>query len=254
MEKFIADAQLIAPDDSFEKDLAALVDRRIAGEPVAQITGEWEFYSLPISVSAEVLIPRVDTEVLVDAAIAQLSGREEPARVLDLCTGTGCVGIAIAANVPNCRVVLADISDGAFKISRQNIFKNRLTKSVTYISADALQSPPPLLGRFDMIVSNPPYIPSGDISGLDSSVRDYEPHLALDGGNDGLDFYRAISSKWKCLLKEDGVLAFECGIGQARDVAKIMLKEGFTDMTAYKDTLDIERVVSGKVQGGQEDG
>lgn len=255
VERFLADARLIAPDGGgFEPALRAAADRRIAGEPVAQIIGEWVFYGLPIHVSGDVLIPRTDTEVLAQAAIALLRERAGPLRVLDLCAGTGCVGLAIAANVENCRVVLADVTPGAFTVSKQNIVRNSLTKSVTYIEVSALEPPPPLLGRFDLIVCNPPYIPTGDIPGLDASVRDYEPHIALDGGADGMTFYRYIPGAFRAVLKEGGALAFECGIGQAADVQACMAAAGYEAFCVHKDTLGIDRVVTGKIQGGNDGG
>jgi release factor glutamine methyltransferase len=239
------DRHLYVTEDAYENDVDALLDRRIGGEPIAYILGEWEFYGLPVSVSREVLIPRVDTEVLVDAVIGLYRDNLNGTRVLDMCAGSGCVGLAIAAHVPFCRVLLADKSQEALKLCRANTIKNNLTRSVSSIELDALVSPPMLLGLFDILVCNPPYIPTEDIAGLDRSVRDFEPRAALDGGADGLDFYRSITSKWKQVLKDDGRVAFECGMGQAAAVAAILEQNGFTDIITYKDTLDIDRVVIG---------
>lgn len=244
------DQRLYVPDDCFEKAVEEMIVRRLTGEPIAYVVGEWEFYGLPLQISEEVLIPRVDTEVLAGAAIKVL--KHKAGRVLDLCAGSGCIGLAIAANVPDSRVVLADKSVGAIRICRANMLKNNLSRSVTCIEVDAEQNPPMLLGRFDMIVCNPPYIPTGDIPLLDASVKDYEPFLALDGGEDGLDFYRSITSKWKAVLKDGGHMMFECGAGQADSVGEIMKANGFTGITTIKDTLGIDRVVTGikKKQGG----
>lgn len=243
-EQFFRDIQLYATDD-FEDKVNDMLRRRTEGEPIAYITGEWEFYGLPVVVSEDVLIPRIDTEVLVDHAIEILKGRESTTRVLDLCSGSGCIGMAIAANVPDSRVVLVDNSLKAMRLSRTNILRNNLTRSITCVDADATASPPMLLGRFDMIACNPPYIPTREIIGLDPSVRDYEPVWALDGGEDGLDYYRSISSKWKVILKKNGTLIYECGDGQAEHVKDILIQNGFDQIRIYKDSLDIERVVAG---------
>ena len=223
------------------RDLAA---RHLAGEPVAYLIGEWEFYGLPLDISREVLIPRPDTEVLVREAAAYVQTQGE-CRVLDLCAGSGCVGLAVAAQAPQARVVLAEWSDAALKICRQNVRRNSLTARVVPIQADAREKPEKSLGEFQCIVSNPPYIPRADIATLDSSVRDYEPHLALDGGEDGLDFYRSISEKWKAALVPGGRLYFEVGAGQADAVLRIMRGQGFGDIQVVKDHHDIPRVVFG---------
>ncbi len=243
-EEFLRDSGLYVAED-YEDKVIELLKRRIKGEPVAYITGEWEFYGLPIKVSTDVLIPRTDTEVLVDRAIDELKEREPGARILDLCSGSGCVGLAIAANVQHCKVVLVDKSVKALKLSRSNVLINNLTRSVMCIEGDAMTYPPMLLGQFDMIVCNPPYIPTDDIPKLDSSVKDHEPLIALDGGADGLDFYRSIASKWTSLLKENGALLFEVGVGQAADVKTIMEENGFKEISVYKDTIEVERVVKG---------
>ena len=228
-----------------ERRVEELVQRRLAGEPVAYIVGEWEFYGLPLDISSDVLIPRSDTEVLAERAILRARAAGEGGRVLDLCAGSGCIGLAVAAQAPNARVVLGEWSDAALKICRQNIRRNSLSGRVVPMQVDAREKPERSLGEFQCIVCNPPYIPHGDISGLDSSVRDYEPHLALDGGEDGLDFYRAISEKWKTALVPGGRLYFEVGIGQADSVLRIMRTQGFGDIQIVKDLHGIPRVVFG---------
>ena len=202
-EQFFRDMSLYAYDE-VEAKVEDLMNRRLAGEPVAYLIGEWEFYGLPLDISRGVLIPRADTEVLAEQAILAARAAGEGARVLDLCAGSGCVGLAVAANAPNCRAVLADVSEEALKICRQNIRRNDLNARVTCVQADARQAPPAMLWDFDVIACNPPYIPTGDIDGLDPSVRDYEPRLALDGGDDGLDFYRDIAEKWRTALRLGG--------------------------------------------------
>ena len=242
-EQLYRDGALYASPE-LERRTRELVARHLAGEPVAYLIGEWEFYGLPLDISSEVLIPRPDTEVLAEQAIAYIKTLGE-CRVLDLCAGSGCIGLAVAANAPQARVVLGEWSDGALKICRQNIRRNGLTGRVVPMQADARERPEKSLGDFQCIISNPPYIPHGDISELDASVRDYEPHLALDGGEDGLDFYRAIAEKWKEALNVGGRLYFEVGIGQADSVLRIMRAQGFGDIQVVKDLHEIPRVVFG---------
>lgn len=227
-----------------ERRVRDLVDRHLAGEPVAYLIGEWEFYGLPLDISRDVLIPRPDTEMLVEQAVAYCDILPE-CRILDLCAGSGCIGLAMASQLPRSRVVLGEYSDAALKICRQNIRRNSLSGRVVPMQVDARNKPERALGEFDCIISNPPYIPRADIAGLDVSVKDYEPHLALDGGEDGLDFYRAISEKWKEALRPGGRLYFEVGIGQADSVLRIMRSQGFGDIQVVKDYHDIPRVVFG---------
>ena len=243
-EQYYRDMALYA-SDAMEEKLDQLVQRRIAGEPVAYIIGEWEFYGLTLTVNQDVLIPRMDTEVLAERAILLARAAGEGARVLDLCAGSGCVGLAVATNVPQCRVVLADLSEAALKICKQNIRRCDLNARVTCVQADALQPPDGALWDFDVIACNPPYIPTGDLAGLDPSVRDFEPRSALDGGPDGLDFYRAVASQWGPALRLGGSMLFEVGIGQAPDVENLMTEHGFTDIQSRQDTQGIWRVVEG---------
>ena len=227
-----------------ERQVRSLVDRHLAGEPVAYLIGEWEFYGLSLDISPDVLIPRPDTEVLAGQAIEYIQTLGE-CRVLDLCAGSGCIGLAVASQVPQARVVLGEYSDAALKVCRQNIRRSGLSGRVVPIQADAREKPERALGEFQCIVSNPPYIPHDDIAGLDTSVKDYEPHLALDGGEDGLDFYQTISGKWKDALVPGGRLYFEVGIGQADSVLRIMRAQGFGDIQVVKDLHGIPRVVFG---------
>ncbi|BDF69988.1 release factor glutamine methyltransferase [Oscillospiraceae bacterium] len=248
-EQFFRDMPLYA-SAQVEEQVEALIRRRLGGEPVAYIIGEWEFYGMPLDISTDVLIPRSDTEVLAEQAILIARGAGEGARVLDLCAGSGCVGLAVAENAPNCRVVLADASEGALRICKQNVRRNDLNARVTVVQADARERPAAALWDFDVIACNPPYIPHGDIPGLDPSVRDYEPRLALDGGADGLDFYRVIAEKWGSALRLGGTLLFEVGIGQAPDVERILAGQGYENIQTFADTQGIWRVVSGVVENG----
>ncbi len=242
-EELTRDSRLYASPER-EAQVRRLVERRMAGEPVAYLIGEWEFYGLPLDISQDVLIPRTDTEVLAEQAIAYIQTLGE-CRVLDLCAGSGCVGLAIASQAPQARVVLGEIDDSALKICRQNIRRNSLSARVMPIQMDAREKPARSLGEFQCIVSNPPYIPTGDIAGLEASVRDYEPHMALDGGADGMDFYRSIVEQWKEALTPGGRIYFEVGIGQADAVLRLMRSQGFGDLQIIKDHHKIPRVVLG---------
>ena len=228
------------------KEIQALVERRLSGVPLQHITGRWEFYGLDFKVTEDTLIPRADTETLVDSALAFVNSREK-ARVLDLCCGTGCIGISItrfARNPISC--MLADISEKALRVAKENIALNRVTNSVNVSICDALQPCPSVFGTFDLIVCNPPYIPTSEIPTLDIEVQN-EPHLALDGGEDGLDLYRAICVNFRPAVREGGALMFEVGLSQHEDVRDIMLAAGFEDITIFKDLTGIERVVCGVV-------
>ena len=221
--------------------------RRLRGEPVAYITGSWEFYGLPMKITPDVLIPRMDTEVIVDAVKEYLTGFKMDARVLDLCCGSGCITCAIGHELPATKLVAIDLSASALEVCRHNIALNRLSSRVICMQADATASPPMGIGSFDVIVSNPPYIPSDEINRLDVSVRDYEPTWALDGGEDGLKFYKAIIKYWKSLLRPDGCIIFEVGENQAQDVGEMLLNAGFNSAYIRKDTQMIDRVVIGRM-------
>ncbi|MDD6089598.1 MAG: peptide chain release factor N(5)-glutamine methyltransferase [Clostridiales bacterium] len=221
--------------------------RRLRGEPVAYITGSWEFYGLPMVITPDVLIPRMDTEVLVDAVKEFLTGYRMDARVLDLCCGSGCITCAVGHELPATKLVAVDLSASALEVCRHNIARNRLNSRVICMQADATASPPLGIGSFDVIVSNPPYIPSAEIPVLDRSVRDFEPVWALDGGEDGLRFYKGIIKYWKSLLRPGGSLFFEVGEGQAKAVSEMLMAAGFASTQTKKDTQMIDRVVIGKI-------
>lgn len=244
-EAFLRDLTLYTSTEN-EQKINALLQRRLAGEPLAYLIGEWEFYGLPIKVTSDVLIPRMDTEVLVETAVSSLVGRKMDARILDLCSGSGCIGCAISHELPAARLVMVDISDRALEVSKQNLRLNRQNRTIC-LKADALDKPPMSIGTFDLIVSNPPYVPSFEILTLDSSVRDYEPLGALDGGEDGLMFYRAIVRNWKGVLRPGGQLMFEVGEDQADAVSELMCNAGFRDIAAVEDTAGIRRVVTGRI-------
>ena len=246
-EELLRDGRLYVTPE-VEARVRALVQRHLDGEPTAYLIGEWEFYGLPLDISRDVLIPRPDTEVLAGLAIDSVK-TQGACRVLDLCAGSGCIGLAVASQCPESRVVLGELSEGALRICRQNIRRNGLSGRVVPMQMDALAPPPAQLGEFRCLVSNPPYIPAGDIPGLDPSVRDYEPHMALDGGADGLDFYRNLAREWKNALTVGGKIFLEVGIGQADDVLRLLRAQGFGDLEITKDLNGIPRVVHGTLWG-----
>ena len=244
-EQLLRDLYLYTSSE-IEARASMMLKRRLSGEPLAYITGVWEFYGLPILVTRDVLIPRMDTEVLVGTAVRALRRLGTHGRVLDLCCGSGCIACAIAAEMPPVRVVAADISPSALEITRKNIALNRLGSRVITIQADAKAWPPMSIGSFDIIVSNPPYIETAEMLTLDSSVRDFEPSVALDGGADGLDFYRAIIKRWTVTLRPNGLIMFEVGEGQADAVKQMLLNAGYVSVASVPDTLNVERVVIGR--------
>ena len=246
LDQLLRDMNLYTSEAVAEK-VTALTEKRLLGEPVAYITGNWEFYGLPIIVTRDVLIPRNDTELLVDTAVTALKGRKMDARIIDLCTGSGCIGCAIAHELPATHVVLSDLSRAALAVAKLNVMKLKLNPRVSCIELDALTTPPVMLGSFDMLTCNPPYIPKADIEGLDPSVKDFEPLTALDGGEDGLDFYRAILRKWHNVVRVGGLMIFEVGIGQAEDVMELMRDSELSNVGCVKDTQGIDRVVFGNV-------
>lgn len=244
--QLLRDMSLYA-SNKIEDTVTEYIARRLRGEPVAYITGSWEFYGLPIVTTPDVLIPRMDTEKLVDTAKELLTGRKMNARILDLCCGSGCITCAIGHEMPATRLVAIDISANALEVCRKNIAAQKLISRVICMQADALSSPPLGIGEFDMIVSNPPYIASEEIKTLDVSVKDFEPVWALDGGDDGLKFYKAIIKYWKSLLRQGGYLLFEVGEGQAQAVRDMLSAAGFGYTDTRKDTLGIDRVVFGRM-------
>lgn len=219
------------------------VKRLLKGEPLAYVLGEWEFYGLSLYVNENVLIPRDDTVAVASLAIKQAIFLPAAPRVLDLCTGSGCIGLAIASRVKDARVTLADVSADALAVAKKNIARHKMTGRVSCIQADALKPVPAFLGKFDMIVSNPPYITGADMPELEDSVKLYEPHLALFGGEDGLDFYRSIAVNFSAALKPGGFLCLEFGDDQGDDVCRILEDNGYTILECSRDYNDRERAV-----------
>lgn len=219
----------------------AFLAQREAGRPTQYILGEWEFMGLPFFVGEGVLIPRADTEVLVETILEM---QPEGQAVLDIGTGSGCIPISLKHYGKYTDVMAVDISRRALEYAKKNAEQNGA--DVRFYESNLFQTvPQEWKGKLDCIVSNPPYIPAGEIAGLMVEVREYEPRNALDGGEDGLDFYRAVASKWKGALRIGGRLLFEVGMGQAPDVELILGQNGFEDIHSVRDTQGILRVVSG---------
>ncbi len=233
--------------DGLDKKVETWVARRLAGEPVAYITGAWEFFGVPIRITRDVLIPRSDTEILAEAAVTLFKNRNSHPRILDLCCGSGCIGCSLAVHMPAARVVLVDKDPLALSVCRQNMAELGLGPRVMAVEADATKKPPLLLGDFDLIVCNPPYIPTGDIDALDRSVKDYEPYHALDGGSDGLDIIRPIIQLWRKILRPGGTMMLEICEGQADEVDTLLQAAGFSKTMRLKDPGGCERVVLGRL-------
>lgn len=216
------------------------VRRRAGCEPLAYILGHTEFWSLPLKVSPEVLIPRPDTELLVEEALKRLNG---PVRILDVGTGSGALAVALAYERPEWQVTAFDISVAALAVAAENSRGNGVAERITFIEGDLAALPD---GPFDLIVANPPYIPAADLAGLMPDVRDFEPRLALDGGVDGLDAYRALAGQAARVLANGGWLLVEVGIGQAAAVQELFGQAGLAEVFASRDLAGIERVVGGR--------
>jgi len=220
-----------------------LVVRRRTSEPVAYLVGTREFYGRPFRVDARVLVPRPDTEALVDVALARTARVSMSLRALDLCTGSGCVAITLARERPTSHVYATDTSEGALAVARDNALRLGAT-NVAFARADLLEGLQ-RFGRVDLVVANPPYIPTDEIATLAADVRSYEPRAALDGGADGLDLVRRIVTDAPRVLVAEGVLEVEVGAGQAARVFELFRAQGFAEIRVAKDYGGIERVVSG---------
>ena len=225
------------------------VGERQQRRPLQQILGETEFFSLPFKITPDVLIPRPETEVLVGAVIDRLKDHSAP-HILDLCTGSGAIAVALAHNLPKSRLTASDVSEKALVLARQNIHLNGVADRVRLVRADLFT---PFVARphFHAIVSNPPYIPSNNLSSLQPEVRDHEPHLALDGGPDGLDLYRRIIPQSVSHLHPDGLLALE--IGEASGVQTLLSSTvAFTQFLPLRDLDHKERVLMAKKYQGSD--
>lgn len=221
-----------------------LVEKRTSRVPLQHIIGTQDFMGLTFKVNPNVLIPRFDTEPVVEEAISKL---EKGNDVLDLCSGSGAIGISIA-KLKDCKVVCSDISEEAIKLGEENARKNQV--KVKFVQSDMFSKFPTGFGKkkFDMIISNPPYIETEIISTLEPEVKDHEPITALDGGEDGLDFYRIIAKEAPLRLKKNGILVLEIGSNQGESVKKLLEdSNSFTDVKVKKDLAEHDRIVVAKL-------
>ena len=244
-EAVIADREMYA-GETVCAAMEQAVQRVLAGEPLAYVLGQWDFYGMTLYVDENVLIPRDDTCAVTALAIKNALFLDSSPRILDLCTGSGCIGLAIAGRVKDAKVTLADISRDAMAVAKKNIANQKLSGRVSCLQVNALEKPAAFLGKFDMIVSNPPYVTTSEMEELPHSVKDFEPLLALHGGQDGLDFYRAIAKNYGQALKPGGYLCFEFGMGQGDDVCAILEENGYTILERSRDYNQIERAVIGR--------
>lgn len=217
-----------------------LVSRREKHEPMQYILGKAEFYGLDFKVNKNVLIPRPDTEVLVEKVISSVKNNSYT--ILDIGTGSGCIPISILANCPNAKAYAADISADAIEVAKENAKLNNVDNKITFLNIDILNDFPDF--SIDCIVSNPPYIEEEVIPTLMEDVKGYEPDIALNGGPDGLVFYRRIAQEGYKILRKGGLIAFEVGYTQAKAVEEILIKNGFAQTEIIKDLAGIERIVS----------
>lgn len=220
----------------------ALLRRRQAGEPLAYLLGEWDFYGYTFAVTPDVLIPRSDTEWLCDAAVREAKARSAP-RVLDLCCGSGCIGISLALAVPQAAVTAVDCSESAIAVTRRNAQRYALAAPRFLAACGDARAPDSIAGVFDIVVSNPPYITEQEMRALDRSVAQYEPHMALFGGADGLDFYRAMARRPAFALAAGGRIFLECGWKQGNAVAQLFRAAGWRDVQLQCDLAGIPRIV-----------
>ncbi|HBG93021.1 MAG: protein-(glutamine-N5) methyltransferase, release factor-specific [Nitrospirae bacterium GWF2_44_13] len=231
------------------KDVDVVLRRCAQREPLQYILGYVEFYGLKIKVGKGVLIPRPETELLAEEVIKQFTVHSSQFTVLDLCTGSGCLALAIAKRFPDAEVYGTDISKDAIRYANENARLNDI-RNVTFLKGSLFEPLKQLVTRhpspvtFNMIVSNPPYIRSSDIANLQPEIKKWEPRNALDGGEDGLNYYRTILSEARKYLMLNGVVFLEIGEGQAAEVSEIAMQNGFRNISVIKDYAGIERIVT----------
>ena len=221
------------------KEIEEAVEKRINHIPLQHIVGETEFMGLTFKVNDKVLVPRFDTEILVDEVVKYVG--DEFYKILDMCTGSGCIAITVSDICDNAKVVAADISKDALDVAKENNEIN--STDVEFVESDLFEN---VEGLFDVIVSNPPYIKTEEIETLMDEVKLHDPRLALDAGEDGLEFYRRIIKDSKDYLKQDGMIFFEIGFDQAEDVSKLLDENGFKDIVVKKDLAMNDRVIFAK--------
>lgn len=223
--------------------IRALVKRRAAREPVAYLTQSREFWSLDLEVDASVLVPRPDSEVLVEICLKRIEEIKSP-YIADVGTGSGCIALALAQDRKDANIIAFEISESAIRIARKNISRLQVSDRVQVIKSDLLSAHAQSDTRFDLIAANLPYIPSGDIQTLSPEVKDHEPLLALDGGQDGLDLIRKLIHSAKNHLKPGGIIVLEAGFDQHEAINMLLGKSEFTSIEIRKDYAGHERVCS----------
>jgi release factor glutamine methyltransferase len=231
--------------------LHGLVERAGRSEPVAYLVGKTEFYSLELEVTADCMIPRPETELLVERAIEFLRTRSSKQLVCDLCTGSGCIAVAIARNYPDCRIIATDICDAALNVAARNIEKHNLKEQIKLLCGDLFDPIVPQLdaGKFDLIACNPPYVSSVEFEKLGKNVKDYEPKQALFAGDDGLDIYRRIVGRVGEFLKPDAALMMEIGYNQGQAIRQLLEQiRIFAEIMVEKDFHDNDRIVIARIQ------
>lgn len=226
--------------DSFNE----MIQDRLKGRPIAYIVNNREFMGLDFYVEEGVLIPRPDTEPLVEEVIELVKGKEN-LKIVDIGTGSGAITVSLAKYIKDCQVYSLDISDKALSIGLKNAISNEVEDKINFIKSNIFSGIEDKGLELDVIVSNPPYIRRADIETLHTQVKDYEPYIALEGGEDGLNFYRDITRESVKYLKDKGILAFEVGHDQAEDVSEILKHNGYTNIYTKKDLQGIDRVVIG---------
>ncbi|MCC0662896.1 peptide chain release factor N(5)-glutamine methyltransferase [Clostridioides sp. ZZV15-6597] len=231
-------------DEEQKTKFIGFAEERINGRPIAYIVEKREFMGLDFFVKEGVLIPRPDTETLVEEIIEICKDRKNVS-ILDIGTGSGAITVSLAKYIENSNVTSFDISEIALEIGKKNAIINEVDEKIEYIKSDLFTALNDSNIKFDIIVSNPPYIKKQDIETLHTQVKDYEPYNALEGGEDGLDFYRKITERGKKYLNECGILAYEVGHNQAEDVINIMKSNGYKQIYTKKDIQGIDRVVIG---------
>ena len=237
------------PEDKMAAKTAATLnkfaERRKSGEPMAYITGQKEFWSLNFKVTRDTLIPRPDSETLIEAVLGEFPDKSASPRILDLGTGSGCLLLALLSELPNATGLGLDINPKSCKIAQENVENLGLTSRAKITNNDWMTG---LEGKFDIIISNPPYIVESEIASLESAVNQFEPHQALSGGADGLAAYRSIAAQCMAHLSPEGLLAVECGIGQVPDIKEIFLNNNLKVNSIHRDIANVERCILATVQ------
>lgn len=243
IELFTKDTFLLTKQQ--EQNYNQLIQKRVQGMPTQYLLGHCEFMGLPFIVKEGVLIPRPDTEILVETVL-EICKRKKFQTIMDMCTGTGCIAVSIAYYTDINKIYGIDISACALDVAKKNAASNHV--EITFLESNLFESVPiELVHQMDAVVSNPPYIPEKEINKLMKEVREYEPHLALNGGKDGLSFYRKIIEDSKQYLKKGGYLFFEIGYNQGKEVSSLLLKKEFTNIEIRQDLAGLDRVVFGQL-------